>query len=109
MMDKETWSFQFIFLGRQRYNFLLLFIEYNSRPLQNYFYFFFVNFLFSYLYPMKKSSCSQLSFADQIVSERKVKDVFFSQINQLIDWKPIAGLIKKVYTKGNSSTGRSSV
>ena len=58
---------------------------------------------------MKKSSCSQLSFADQIVSERKVKDVFFSQINQLIDWKPIAGLIKKVYTKGNSSTGRSSV
>ncbi|RRD75396.1 transposase, partial [Alloprevotella sp. OH1205_COT-284] len=57
---------------------------------------------------MKISPCSQLSFANQIVSDRKVKDVFFSQINQLIDWKPLARLIKQVYTKGSSSTGRPS-
>lgn len=54
---------------------------------------------------MKKAACTQLSFADQIVARRKVKDVFFAKINQFIDWKSISGLIDKVYTKGSSSMG----
>jgi hypothetical protein len=53
---------------------------------------------------MKKLSRTQLGFADPIVVRRKVKDVFFAQINQLIDWKPIPGLIDKGYTKITLST-----
>ncbi|MGP1422066.1 MAG: hypothetical protein ACTTKI_10865 [Tannerella sp.] len=51
---------------------------------------------------MKKLSHTQLGFADQIVVRRKVKkvkDVFFAQINQLIDWKPIPGLIDRAIPK----------
>ena len=70
------------------------------RPLQNYFHFLYCHFpLSSYLYSMKKLSRTQLGFADPIVVRRKVKNVFFAQINQLIDWKPIPGLIDKAIPK----------
>ncbi len=36
---------------------------------------------------------------------RKIKRKFFTQIDTLIDWKPILAIIKKHYTKGQSSTG----
>ena len=42
---------------------------------------------------MKKSSYLP-SCADQIISECKVKEVFFTQINHLVDWQAIARLIE---------------
>ena len=53
-----------------------------------------------------KQCPSSLSFADLIVGHRKVKQTFFFQIDQIIDWKPIRGLIEIAYTKGNRPTGR---
>jgi len=47
-------------------------------------------------------------FADLAVSRRKVKEDFFNQINQIIDWKPIEKLINSHYQKGESVTGRPS-
>ena len=51
---------------------------------------------------------SSPSFADLIVGHRKVKQTFFFQIDQIIDWNPIRGLIEIAYTKGNRPTGRPS-
>ncbi|MFV0248932.1 MAG: transposase, partial [Tenacibaculum sp.] len=39
---------------------------------------------------------------------RKIKRTFFNQINTLIDWQPITGLINQYYTKGTSATGKPS-
>ena len=39
---------------------------------------------------------------------RKIKSVFFNQIDTLIDWRPITTLINRHYTKGLSATGKPS-
>ena len=49
--------------------------------------------IFLYLYSMKQRPSSP-SFADLIVGHRKVKQTFFLQIDQIIDWNPIRGLIE---------------
>jgi IS5 family transposase len=46
------------------------------------------------------------SFADLAVARRKIKTQFFSQINQLVDWRLISNIINKHYTKGISPTGQ---
>ncbi len=51
---------------------------------------------------------TEYSFADIAVSHRKIKSVFFNQVNHLLDWQPIEKLIKKHYNKGKSATGRES-
>ena len=50
------------------------------------------------------------SFADSICDVRikKVKTVFFKQIDTLIDWRLIAEIINKHYEKGKSATGKPS-
>ncbi len=47
------------------------------------------------------------SLADVIsdVPVRKIKSVFFSQMNTLIDWRIISNLINKHYLKVQSVTG----
>ena len=55
-----------------------------------------------------KQQLSSLSFADLLVGQRKVKQTFFSQIDNIIDWNPIRGIIEIAYTKGNKATGRPS-
>jgi IS5 family transposase len=47
------------------------------------------------------------SFADVVcdIRIRKVKAVFFNQIDTLIDWRLISNIINKHYTKGNSVVG----
>lgn len=49
----------------------------------------------------------QPTLADSIcaVRTRKIKRTFFNQINTLIDWHPIIGIINKHYIKGKSATG----
>lgn len=49
-----------------------------------------------------------LSFADAICDtrSRKIKNVFFNQVNQLVDWKPISTIINKHYSRGISATGK---
>ena len=41
-----------------------------------------------------KQQLSSLSFADLSVGQRKVKQAFFSQIDKIIDWNPIRGIIE---------------
>ena len=48
------------------------------------------------------------SFADIAADKRKVKEVFFNQINSIINWEKIDQLIKRHYDKGNSAVGRPS-
>ncbi|MFV0500278.1 MAG: transposase, partial [Bacteroidales bacterium] len=48
------------------------------------------------------------SFADLAADKRKVKEVFFNQINSIIDWEKIDKLIKRHYNKGVSAVGRPS-
>ena len=48
------------------------------------------------------------SFADLAADKRKVKEVFFNQINSIIDWEKIDQLIKRHYNKGVSAVGRPS-
>jgi IS5 family transposase len=55
-----------------------------------------------------KQQLSSPSFADLLVGHRKVKQTFFSQIDKIIDWNPILGIIEIAYTKGNKATGRPS-
>ena len=55
-----------------------------------------------------KQQLSSLSFADLLAGQRKVKQTFFSQIDNIIDWNPIRGIIEIAYTKGNKATGRPS-
>jgi len=40
--------------------------------------------------------------------KRKVKEVFFNQINSIINWEEIDQLIKRYYNKGFSAVGRPS-
>jgi IS5 family transposase len=53
-----------------------------------------------------KAKGSNMGFADLLLGRRKVKKDFFNQINQLIDWKPIANIIEKAYDKGHATVGR---
>lgn len=46
------------------------------------------------------------TIADYIVGRRKVKQTFFDQINEIIDWQPIRLIIEKAYTKGKNRNGR---
>ena len=50
------------------------------------------------------------TLADSIcdIRSRKIKRTFFTQINTLLDWKPIVKVLKKHYTKGKSATGKPS-
>ena len=48
------------------------------------------------------------SFADLAADKRKVKEVFFNQINSIINWEKIDKLIKRHYNKGVSAVGRPS-
>ena len=48
------------------------------------------------------------SFADLAADKRKVKEVFFNQINSIINWEEIDQLIKRYYNKGFSAVGRPS-
>lgn len=50
----------------------------------------------------------KLGFADYMVQKRKIKQEFFNQINQLIDWRPVSNIINKHYQKGESAVGRPS-
>jgi IS5 family transposase len=49
-----------------------------------------------------------MSFTGLYVSRRKLKSVFFTQINKLINWDEVEALIKKYYNKGFSVAGRPS-
>ncbi|MDY3936677.1 MAG: hypothetical protein SOZ07_08535, partial [Prevotella sp.] len=50
-----------------------------------------------------KQQLSSPSFSDLLVGQRKVKQTFFSQIDKIIDWNPIRGIIEIAYTKGNKA------
>jgi len=62
--------------------------------------------IFFALYSIKNEQ--KLGFADYIVQKRKIKQEFFNQINQLIDWRPVSNIINSHYQKGESAVGRSS-
>ena len=48
------------------------------------------------------------SFADTICEtrSRKIKNVFFNQVNLIVDWAPISKLINQHYSRGISATGK---
>lgn len=50
------------------------------------------------------------TLADSIcdLRSRKIKKVFFTQINELIDWESVSFLIEEHYTKGKSAVGNPS-
>ena len=48
------------------------------------------------------------SFADIAADNRKIKELFFNQINSIIDWVKIDQFIKRYYNKGFSVIGRPS-
>ena len=50
---------------------------------------------------MKQQSSSP-NFADLLLGQRKIKHAFFSQIDKIIDWTPIRGIIEVAYTKGHN-------
>lgn len=52
---------------------------------------------------MKKTEL--IGFADLAVQKRKVKSVFFDQVNTIVDWRPISNIINKHYVKGASAVG----
>lgn len=45
------------------------------------------------------------SFADITADNRKIKKIFFNQINSIIDWEKIDQFIKRYYNKGFSVVG----
>ncbi|MGI9532222.1 transposase [Lutimonas sp.] len=47
----------------------------------------------------------QRSFVAPFVDKHSKKNEFFSQINELINWKPITTKLKKIYTKGLTERG----
>jgi IS5 family transposase len=51
---------------------------------------------------------SQMSFSSILASQRKLKNVFFSQINKALDWSALDKVIRKHYDKGFSVDGRPS-
>lgn len=52
----------------------------------------------------------QPTFADSICDTRtrKIKKVFFTQINTLLDWESISRTIDRYYKKGESAVGKPS-
>jgi len=48
------------------------------------------------------------NMSDYLTGHRKIKEKFFNQINELVDWRPISNIINKHYTKGDSVVGRPS-
>jgi IS5 family transposase len=50
----------------------------------------------------------QMSFTGMYVSRRKLKSIFFTQINELVNWNETEALIKQFYNKGFSVAGRPS-
>ena len=54
---------------------------------------------------MNKSN--ELTLADSMcdLRSRKIKSIFFHQMNQLLDWEAIKKAIDEYYTKGKSATG----
>ena len=46
-----------------------------------------------------------MSFVSEHVEKRTRKNLFFSQINQIIDWEPIEKELKKVYKRGEKERG----
>ena len=50
----------------------------------------------------------KLGFSDYLVQKRKIKQEFFNQINQLIDWRPVSNIINTQYQKGESAIGHPS-
>jgi IS5 family transposase len=62
------------------------------------------------LYLLVMELIPQPTLADSIcdLRSRKIKRKFFVQINTLIDWKPIIGIINCHYIKGKSATGKPS-
>jgi IS5 family transposase len=52
---------------------------------------------------MKKTEL--IGFADLAVQKRKVKSVFFNQVNTIVDWRPISNIINKHCVKGASAVG----
>lgn len=50
----------------------------------------------------------KLGFADYMVERRKIKQVFFNQVNLIVDWRLISNIINKHYQKGESAVGRPS-
>jgi transposase, IS5 family len=55
---------------------------------------------------MLKQKDNRMSFLQPYVERRKIKDIFFTQINTLIDWHSLESLVNKHYQKGNSAVGR---
>lgn len=53
----------------------------------------------------KQSPCS---FADVLLSRRKVKTTFFQQIDTIINWDELRVIIESAYKSGQKSTGRPS-
>ncbi len=53
-----------------------------------------------------KQTIAYPSFADVSVGLRRTKQTLSSQIDRIIDWNPIRGLLESIYTKGNKATGR---
>jgi len=56
---------------------------------------------------MKKQE-DKIKMADYLVQGRKIKEVFFTHINAIVDWRPISNIIYKHYTKGENVCGRPS-
>lgn len=50
----------------------------------------------------------KLGFADFMVEKRKIKQVFFNQVNLIVDWRLVSNIINKHYQKGESAVGRPS-
>ena len=55
---------------------------------------------------MKKPSF--IGFGDFAVERRKVKSELFTQIDLIIDWKPIIKILDKYYSRGQSAVGNPS-
>jgi transposase, IS5 family len=54
---------------------------------------------------MKKEKIANFAEVVCDLRIRKVKSVFFDQINTLIDWRPVSNIINKHYKKGNNAVG----
>jgi len=55
---------------------------------------------------MNKPSIPTLADSICDLRAKKIKSVFFNQMNKLLDWGAIKVIIGKYYTKGNSATGK---
>lgn len=55
---------------------------------------------------MAKKINIQMRFSSPYVERRKTKKVFLEQVNQIIDWQPIIGILESYYQQGKSHRGR---